>query len=114
VTDLVTLIIQRATINRLEMECGAIDGEVQQLVAEMEDLSAEECRRGGFLERFMELLRRRGEIARPVLVKPKHLSQRSRAARRPRPLAWASTQAMPPARPWPSWPAREPSQAAAG
>jgi hypothetical protein len=116
VTDLVTLIIQRATINRLEMECGPIDRDVQQLVAEMEHLSAAECRRGGFPERFMELLRRRGEIARAVLVKPKHLSQRSSAARRqlsgaveagqPRPLALASTQAMPPARPWPSWRAR--------
>jgi len=37
----------------------------------MEHLSVEECRRGDFLDRFMELLRRRGEIAREVLVKPK-------------------------------------------
>ena len=115
-TDFVTLVIQRATINRLEMECGQIDQEVQQLVAEMEHLSAEECRRGGFLERFMELLRRRGEIARAVLVKSNHLSQRSRAVRQPlsgaaeadrrRPLALASTQTMRPATPWPSWRAR--------
>lgn len=70
-TDLVTLVIQAATIRRLEMECGPIDREVQQLVAEMEHLSVEECRHGKFLERFMELLRRRGEIAREVLVKSK-------------------------------------------
>jgi hypothetical protein len=51
------------------MECGPIDREIQQLVAKMEHLPLEECRRGEFLERFMELLRRRGEIAREVLVK---------------------------------------------
>jgi len=71
VTDLVTVVIQAATICRLEMECGPIDREIQQLVAKMEHLPLEESRRREFLERFMELLRRRGEIAREVLVKSK-------------------------------------------
>ena len=70
-THLVTLVIQAATMRRLELECGPIDREIQQLVAKMEHLPLEECRRGEFLERFMELLRRRGEIAREVLVKSK-------------------------------------------
>ena len=70
-TDLVTLVIQAAAIRRLEMECGPIDRDIQQLVAKMEHLPLEESRRGEFLERFMELLRRRGEIAREVLVKSK-------------------------------------------
>ena len=70
-TDLVTVVIQAATIRRLEVECGPIDRDIQRLVAKMEHLPLEECRRGEFLERFMELLRRRGEIAREVLVKSK-------------------------------------------
>ena len=70
-THLVTLVIQAATIRRFELECGPIDRDIQQLVAKMEHLPLEESRRGEFLERFMELLRRRGEIAREVLVKSK-------------------------------------------
>jgi hypothetical protein len=58
-------------MRRLELECGPIDREIQQLVAKMEHLPLEESRRGELLERFMELLRRRGEIARDVLVKSK-------------------------------------------
>ena len=49
-TDLVTVVIQAATIWRLEMECGPIDREIQQLVAKMEHLPLEESRRGEFLE----------------------------------------------------------------
>jgi len=71
VTHLVTLVIQAATIRRFELECGPIDRDIQQLVAKMEHLPLEGSRRREFLERFMELLRRRGEIAREVLVKSK-------------------------------------------
>ena len=70
-TDLVTVVIQAATIRRLEVECGPIDRDIQRLVAKMEHLPLEGSRRREFLERFMELLRRRGEIAREVLVKSK-------------------------------------------
>jgi len=70
-TDLVTLIMQAATISRLEEECDQVDQEVQQLLIEMEHLSAEDCRHGDSRERFMELLKRRGEIVCKALVTSK-------------------------------------------
>lgn len=60
-----------ATVSRLEVECERIDREIAQLVAEMEQVSVEECRRRGLRARFMDLLARRGEVAREALVPPK-------------------------------------------
>ena len=69
-TDLVALVRQAATITRLEEECYQVDRGMELLLAEMQEASAEECRRGGLRERFMELLEQRGEIARRALLKP--------------------------------------------
>jgi hypothetical protein len=69
-SDLVAFVRQAATITRLEEECHQIDRGVQLLLAEMQETSAEDCRRGKLRERFMELLEQRGEIARRALLKP--------------------------------------------
>jgi hypothetical protein len=65
VSDLVTLVRQAATISWLNQECDPVDRQVEQLLAAMEQVSAEECRVLG--EHFIELLRRRAELARKVL-----------------------------------------------
>lgn len=67
-TDLVALVMQAAAIKALQEEADQIDQDVQRLLAEMERASVEECRRGGFAQRFIALLRRRGEVARKALV----------------------------------------------
>lgn len=63
-TDLITLVMQAAAIEVLQREADQIDQEVQQLLAEIEHASAEECRDGGFIRRLLELLKRRGDVAR--------------------------------------------------
>jgi len=67
---LVAYVRQTATITRLEEECQQVDRGMQLLLAEMQEATAEDCRRGRLRERFMELLEQRGEIARKALLKP--------------------------------------------
>lgn len=80
-TDLVTLIMQAATISRLEEECDQVDQEVAQLLNEIEHVSIEDRRHGEYRERFMELLKRRGEIVCKALLTSK--SAESAKASRP-------------------------------
>jgi ribosomal protein L17 len=67
-TDLITLVMQAAATEVLQREADQIDEEVQRLLAEIERAPTEECRRGGFTRRFLELLKRRGEVARRAPV----------------------------------------------
>ena len=67
-TDLITFVMQAAATELLQAEADQIDQEVQRLLAEMERAPIEECRSGGFVQRFLELLKRRGEVARKALV----------------------------------------------
>jgi hypothetical protein len=67
-TDLVTLVMQAAATELLQAEADQIDQEVRELLAEMERAPAEECRGGGFAQRFLELLKRRGKVARKGLL----------------------------------------------
>jgi hypothetical protein len=80
-TDLVTLIMQAATISRLEEECDQVDQEVAQLLNEIERVSIEDGRHGEYRERFMALLKRRGEIVCKALLTSK--SPQSAKASRP-------------------------------
>ena len=67
-TSLVTTVMQSAAIKMLEEEADQIDQEMQGLLAEMERVPVEECRLGSFWQRFLDLPRRRGEVAREALV----------------------------------------------
>src|SRR5215472_1259934 len=66
--DLVSLVMEAAATELLYQEAAQIDQEVQRLLAEMEHATVEECHRGGFVEHFLELMKRRGEVARKALV----------------------------------------------
>jgi hypothetical protein len=66
--DLVSLVMEAAATEVLHVEAVQIDQEVQRLLAEMERAPVEELRRGGFAQRFLELLKRRGEIAPKALI----------------------------------------------
>jgi hypothetical protein len=67
-TSLVTTVMQSVAIKLLEEEADQIDQEVQGLLAEMERVPVEECRLGSFGQRFLDLLRRRGEVTREALL----------------------------------------------
>ena len=67
-TDLVTLVMQAAATEALQEEADQIDQEVQRLLVEMERASVGENRGGGFAQRFLVLLKRRGEVARKALL----------------------------------------------
>jgi hypothetical protein len=67
-TDLIGLVMEAAATEFLHEQAIQIDQEVQHLLAEMERASVEECCSGTYMERFLALLERRGEIARKALV----------------------------------------------
>jgi len=67
-TDLIGLVMEAAATELLHEQAVHIDQEVQRLLAEMERAPVEECCSGTFMERFLALLERRGEIARKALV----------------------------------------------
>jgi hypothetical protein len=66
-SDLVGLVMEAAATELLYEEAARIDRDVQRLLAEMEQAPSEECRRS-FAQRLLELLERRGEIARKALI----------------------------------------------
>jgi len=61
--DLVGLVMEAAATELLYEEAAQIDREVQQLLAEAKHASAQEPR-GALVQRFIELLERRGKVAR--------------------------------------------------
>jgi hypothetical protein len=67
-TDLVTLVMQAAATEALQVEADQIDQEVQRLLAETERAPVEEGGRDRSIHRFLELLKRRGEVAQKALV----------------------------------------------
>jgi hypothetical protein len=67
-TDLVTLVMQAAATEVLQVEADQIDQEVQRLLAEMKRAPVEEGVRDRSTHRFLELLKRRGEVARKALL----------------------------------------------
>jgi hypothetical protein len=67
-TDLVNFVMQAAATELLQAEADQIDQEVQRFLSEMERAPFEECRAGSFAQRFLELLKRRGEVARKALI----------------------------------------------
>jgi hypothetical protein len=67
-TDLIGLVMEAAATELLHEQAVHIDQEVQRLLAEMGRAPVEECCGGTFMERFLALLERRGEIARKALV----------------------------------------------
>ena len=85
-TNLVTLVMQSAAIEVLQEDADQIDQEVQQLLAEIERTPVEECRRGSFAHCFLELLKRRGEVARKAMVIFKETQ--SGRPRAPEPVNW--------------------------
>ena len=66
-TDLVGLVMEAAATELLYEEAARIDRDVERLLAEVEHAPAE-ASRGSFTQRLLELLKRRGEIARKSLV----------------------------------------------
>jgi transcription initiation factor TFIIIB Brf1 subunit/transcription initiation factor TFIIB len=66
--DLIGLVMEAAAIELLHVDALQIDREVQRLLAEMEHVPVEELRRDDFAQRFLELLKRRGEVARKALI----------------------------------------------
>jgi hypothetical protein len=67
-TDLVTLVMQAAATEVLQEEANQIDQEVQWLLAEMEYAPVEEGGRDRSVHCLLELLKRRGEVARKALL----------------------------------------------
>ena len=65
--DLVTSVMQAAATEIVQGEADEIDREVERLLAEIERVPVAQCRHGAFGRRFLELLKRRGEIARKAL-----------------------------------------------
>jgi hypothetical protein len=59
--------MEAAATERLREEADQIEQEMQRLLAEMERATAKE-HRGGQVQRFLELLKRRGEIARRAVA----------------------------------------------
>jgi hypothetical protein len=81
-TDLVTLVMRVAATEALQEEADQIDQEVQGLLVDMERASVGESRR--FAQRFLVLLKRRGEVARKTLLLFKE--QQSVRPRMPAPI----------------------------
>jgi hypothetical protein len=65
--DLARLVMKAAATELLYEEAGQIDQEMRRLLAEMEHAPATECR-GVLLQRFLDLLQRRGEVAKKALI----------------------------------------------
>jgi len=84
--DLVSLVMEAAAIELLHVDAVQIDREVQRLLAVMEHAPVEELRRGGFAQRFLELLKRRGEVARKALIIFEE--PQSEGPRAPEPIKW--------------------------
>ena len=75
--SLVSLVMETAATERLREETDQIDQEMQRLLAEMERATGKE-HRGGQVQRFLELLKRRGEIARRALAQFEKLESERR------------------------------------
>jgi hypothetical protein len=84
--DLIGLVMEAAAIELLHVDALQIDREVQRLLAEMEHAPVEELRRGGFAQRYLELLKRRGEVARKALII--FAEPQSAEPRTPEPIKW--------------------------
>ena len=84
--DMVSLVMEAAATELLHVEAVQIDQEVQRLLAEMERAPVEELRRGSFAQRFLELLKRRGEVALKALIIFEE--PRSEGPRAPKPTKW--------------------------
>jgi len=67
-TSLVNLVMEAAAAEVLHEEAAQIEQEVQRLLAEVGRATAAEPNPGVLRERFMELLKRRGEVARKALI----------------------------------------------
>ena len=80
-TDLVGLVMEAAATELLYEEAAQIDRDVQRLLAEAEQAPLDE-RRGSFAQRLLELLKRRGEIARKALIVFEDTPERPRAPER--------------------------------
>jgi hypothetical protein len=67
-TTFVNLVMEAAAIESLREEAAGIEQEMQRLLSEVEQATDKGSCRAVFFERFMELLRRRGETARKTAV----------------------------------------------
>lgn len=65
--DLAGLVMKAAATEVLYGEAAQIDQEMHRLLAEMEHAPASECH-GILLQRFLDLLQRRGEVAKKALI----------------------------------------------
>jgi hypothetical protein len=65
--DLAKLVMKAAATELLYEEAAHIDREVQWLLVEMERAPASECR-GMLLQRFLDLLQDRSEVAKKALI----------------------------------------------
>ena len=67
-SSLVNLVMEAAAAEVLHEEAAQIDQEVQRLLAEVEHSTVEEPDHGVFWHRFMDLLKRRGEVVQKALI----------------------------------------------
>jgi len=66
--NFVSLVMETAAAELLLEEAAQIEEEMQRFLSEMEQGTVENARHGVLLERFIGLLKRRGEIARKALI----------------------------------------------
>jgi hypothetical protein len=67
-SSLVNLVMEAAAAEVLHEEAAQIDQEVQRLLAEVGHSTVEEPDHGVFWDRFMDLLKRRGEVVQKALI----------------------------------------------
>jgi hypothetical protein len=67
-TGLVNLVMQAAAAEVLHEQADHIECEMERLLAEVKHATVEDPYYGVLWERFMELLKRRGEVARKALI----------------------------------------------
>ena len=64
----VSLVMETAAAELLLEEAAQIEEEMQRFLSEMDHATGEDAHHGVLLERFMELLERRGEVTRKALI----------------------------------------------
>jgi hypothetical protein len=85
--DLARLVMKAAATELLYEEAAQIDREVQWLLAEMQRTPASKCR-GVLLQRFLDLLQHRGEVAKKALIMRENSESGAAFAARIWPLPW--------------------------
>jgi hypothetical protein len=75
-SSLVSLVKEAAAGELLHEEAARVEEEVQRFLSEVEQAAVEDTHDDAFLERFMALLKRRGEIARRAMILFREIKER--------------------------------------